>query len=90
MCSQPGTDKRYSEFRVEVSFTTDQEKQLTEIALHEGVGDARDLLRRLAIQLIEDETRFRAAVLQGKASAERGKFIDEDEMDARFEKLLRA
>jgi hypothetical protein len=35
-------------------------------------------------------TRFRAAVLEGKGYADRGEFIEEEEMDARFEQMLRS
>ena len=38
----------------------------------------------------EEDERFRAAVLEGKAYADRGEFIEEDEMDARFEQMLRS
>jgi len=38
----------------------------------------------------EEEERFRAAVLEGKAYADRGVFIEEEEMDERFEEMLRS
>lgn len=37
-----------------------------------------------------EEQRFRSAVLEGKAYADRGEFIEEEEMDARFEEMLRS
>lgn len=43
-----------------------------------------------ALRLLEEEARFRAAVLEGKAYADRGEFIEEEEMDARFEQMLRS
>jgi hypothetical protein len=38
----------------------------------------------------EQEALFRAAVMEGKAYAERGEFIEEKDMDARFEEMLRS
>lgn len=75
---------------MEVQFTQEQEAQLTQIALREGKSDVGQLLRDAALRLLEDDARFRAAVLEGKASSDRGEFIEEDEMDARFEAMLRA
>jgi len=43
-----------------------------------------------ALRLVDEEERFRAAVLEGKAYADRGEFIEEEEMDARFAELLRS
>jgi len=38
----------------------------------------------------QDEARFRAAVREGIAQADRGEFIEQDEMDARLEQMLRS
>lgn len=38
----------------------------------------------------QEDERFRAAVREGMAQAERGEFIEEAEMDARFEQILRS
>lgn len=48
------------------------------------------MLKDAALRLLEDEARFRAAVLEGKAYADRGEFIEEEEMDARIEQMLRS
>ena len=45
--------------------------------------------RDAALRLLED-LRFRAAVRQGVAQADRGELIDEAEMDLRFEQMLRS
>jgi predicted transcriptional regulator len=37
-----------------------------------------------------DDAQFRAAVLQGIEQADRGEFIEEAEMDARVERMLRS
>jgi len=75
---------------MEVHFTDEQEAQLAQIAQHAGKGDAGELLKDAALQLLDDDARFRAAVLEGKAYADRGEFIKEAEMDARLEEMLRS
>ena len=75
---------------MEVHFTHEQESQLAQIARRDGKADAGELLKDAALRLLDEEARFRAAVLEGKAYADRGEFIDEEEMDARFEQMLRA
>jgi hypothetical protein len=42
-----------------------------------------------ALRLLEEGARFRAAVREGIAQADRGEFIEE-EMDARLEQMLRS
>ena len=51
--------------------------------------DAESLVVRAALQFADDAN-FRAAVLEAKAFADRGEFIEEDEMDVRFEEMLRS
>ena len=74
---------------MEVHFTPEQETQLAQIATKEGV-DAERLVKSAALRLLEEDERFRAAVREGIAQADRGEFIEEDEMDARFEQMLRS
>ncbi len=40
--------------------------------------------------MIDEDARFRAAVVEAKAYADRGELIEEEEMDARFEEMLRS
>jgi predicted transcriptional regulator len=40
------------------------------------------------LRLLEQDARFRAAVREGIAPADRGEFIEEEEMDARIERML--
>jgi predicted transcriptional regulator len=75
---------------MEVHFTQDQEAQLAQIARRDGKTDACELLRDAALRLLEEESRFRVAVLEGKAYADRGEFTEEEEMDARFEQMLKS
>ena len=51
--------------------------------------NAERLVKDAALQFIDDAN-FRAAVLEAKAFADRGEFIEEDGMDARFEDMLRS
>ena len=74
---------------MEVDFTAEQEALLAQIATKSGT-DPQHLVRDAALRLIEEDARFRAAVREGIAQADRGEFIEEEEMDARFEQMLRS
>jgi predicted transcriptional regulator len=74
---------------MEVHFTPEQERQLSQIATHAGTGAER-LVKDAALRLLQEEARFRAAVREGIAQADRGEFIEEEEMDARLEQMLRS
>jgi predicted transcriptional regulator len=43
-----------------------------------------------ALRLLREESRFLEAVREGIAQADRGEFIEEEEMDARLEQMLRS
>jgi predicted transcriptional regulator len=73
---------------MEVHFTPDEEAKLAQIATKAGTNAER-LVKQAALRLLEEEARFRAAVREGIAQADRGEFIDEAEMDARLEQMLR-
>ena len=73
---------------MEIHFTPEQEAQLAQIATQEGTQTER-LVKDAALRLLEEDARFRAAVREGIAQADRGEFIEE-EMDARLEKMLRS
>jgi predicted transcriptional regulator len=72
---------------MEVHFTPEQEAQLSEIASHAGT-DTERLVKAAVERLLEQDARFRAAVREGIAQADRGEFIEEEEMDARIERML--
>ncbi len=74
---------------MEVHFTPEQEAQLAQIANSAGT-DAQRLVKEAALRLLEVDVRFRAAVREGIAEADRGEFIEEQEMDARLEQMLRS
>jgi len=73
---------------MEVRFTPEQEAQIIRAAKSQGT-EAERLVRDAALHFIDDAN-FRAAVLEAEACAGRGEFIEEDEMDARFEEMLRS
>ena len=52
-----------------------------------GGIDSEALVKNAALRTIED-LQFRAFVREGIARADRGEFIEEEEMDARLEEML--
>ena len=72
---------------MEVRFTPEQEAQLYQIASHAG-ADTERLVKDAVLRLLEEDARFRAAVREGMAQADRGEFIEEEEMEARIERML--
>ncbi|HEV2447918.1 MAG TPA: hypothetical protein VGS58_18440 [Candidatus Sulfopaludibacter sp.] len=74
---------------MEVHFTPEQEEQLAQIATKAGTDPER-LIRTAVLRLVEEDARFRAAVRDGMAQADRGEFMEEAEMDARLEQMLRS
>jgi hypothetical protein len=73
---------------MQVHFTPEQEAQIVQAARATGT-DAERLVKDAALQFVEDAN-FRAAVLEAKGYADSGEFIEEEEMDARFEDMLRS
>ena len=74
---------------MEVRFTAEQQAQLAQIATKSGT-DPEHLVKDAALRVLEEEARFRAAVREGIAQGDRDEFIEEDEMNARFEQMLRS
>jgi predicted transcriptional regulator len=74
---------------MDVRFTPEQEAQIAQLATQKGT-DAERLVKDAVLRLLEEDARFRAAVREGIAQADRGEFIEEEEMDARFEQMLRS
>ena len=74
---------------MELHFTPEQEAQLAQIASQKGT-DAERLVKEAAQRLLQEDARFRAAVREGIAQADRGEFIEQAEMDARLEQMLRS
>ena len=74
---------------MEVHFTPEQEAQIAKVAATTGT-DPEALVKAATMRALDEDARFRAAVIEGKAYADRGEFIEEEEMDARFEEMLRS
>jgi predicted transcriptional regulator len=72
-----------------IRLTAEQESRLSEIAAQAGRG-VEDLAREAVDQYLVEDTRFRAAVLQGIAEAERGEFLSSEEVWAAIERELEA
>ena len=72
---------------MDVHFTPEQEAQLAQIASLAGTEPER-LVKDAALRLLHEDARFRAAVREGIEQADRGEFIEEEEMDARLERML--
>ena len=72
---------------MEIQLTPELEAQLADIAKHEGLTTA-ELIVNAALSLTERDRRIMDGVQRGLAQAARGEFIEEDEMDRRFEKML--
>ena len=73
---------------MEVHFTPEQEAQLVQMAAKVGTDPER-LVKDVLVRYLDDEARFLAAIEKGIAAAERGEFIEEEEMDARIERMFR-
>ncbi len=87
---------------MEVDFTPEQEAQLSQIATHAG-KDAEhttagrghraptfEWVKDIALRAVEETTRFRAAVREGIAEADRGELIDDDEVRQWLERQERS
>ena len=73
---------------MEVHFTPEQQAQLAHIATKAGTVPER-LVTNVVTRYLDEEARFLAAVEKGIAAAERGEFIEEEEMDARLEAMFK-
>lgn len=73
---------------VEVHFTPEQQARLAKIATQAGTVPER-LVTNVVARYLDEESRFLAAVEKGIAAAERGEFLEEEEMDARLEAMFK-
>jgi predicted transcriptional regulator len=62
-----------------VHFTPEQEAQLSQIGSHAGT-DAEHFVKDMALRAVEENIRFRAAVREGIAQADRDELIEDDEI----------
>ena len=72
---------------MEVQFTPEAEARLARVATQEGVNPT-ELAKSAALRLLEGDARFRAGVQKGIEQADRGEFIEEEEMDARVKRMF--
>ena len=72
---------------MELHFTPEQEAQLAQMATKVGTDPER-LVKDVLVRYLDDEARFLEAVEKGIAAAERGQFIEEEEMDARVKRMF--
>ncbi len=72
---------------MEVHFTPEQEARLSQLASHAGT-DTEHLVKNAALRLLEEAASFREGVERGIAAAERGEFVDHEEVWANVEKIL--
>jgi len=66
---------------------TPEQDATAQIASKAGPSPAR-LAKDVLVRYLDDEARFLAAVERGIAAAERSEFIEEEEMDARIERMF--
>jgi hypothetical protein len=64
---------------MELHFTPEQEAQLSQIASHAG-KDAEAWVKDVALRAVEETARFRAAVREGLAEADREELLDDDQV----------
>ena len=73
---------------MEVHFTPEQQAQLAQLAAKAGTVPER-VVTNVVARYLNEEARFLASVEKGIAEADRGDFIDEEEMDARLEAMFK-
>ncbi len=73
---------------MEVHFTPEQQAQLAQIASQSGTLPEQ-VVESVVARYLDDEARFLAAIEKGLAAAERGEFIEEDEMDVRVQAMFK-
>ena len=73
---------------MEVQFTPEQQARLAKIASQSGTAPER-VVSNVVARYLDDEARFLAAIEKGLAAADRGDFIEEEEMDARLEAMFK-
>lgn len=74
---------------MEVQLPLNQETQLNELAARTGRG-TDDLVQEAISRLLAHDEWFKAQVQIGIDQIKRGEFIEEDETDARVERMLQS
>jgi predicted transcriptional regulator len=73
---------------MEVHFSSDVEARLQQVALANG-KNVEQLVTDTVERMLENQARFVSAVKRGIAQADRGEFIEHDEVRARIDRLIR-
>jgi predicted transcriptional regulator len=73
---------------MEIRLQAEKEAQLAQIAAQRGLK-ADELAQQVLSRYLEDDTRFIEAVNLGLAAADRGEFVEHDEVGARIRQILR-
>lgn len=74
---------------MKLDFTPEQEAQLSQVAAHAGM-DVEHFVKDIALRALEETANFRAAVREGIAAADRGEFVEHEEVWANVEKILQS
>ncbi len=72
---------------MEVQLTLEQEARLALMAERAGTAPEH-FVTSVVVRYLDEEARFLAAVDEGLAAADRGEFIEEEEMNARLEAMF--
>ncbi len=72
---------------MQIDFTPEQISQLSRIASHQG-KNAEQLAKDIVLRSLEDNARFLAAVDEGIAQADRGEFVEHEEVLKRIDRIL--
>jgi predicted transcriptional regulator len=72
---------------MDVRLQPEKEAQLAQIAAEKGLK-ADELAEQVLSRYLEDDKRFIEAVNIGIAAADRGEFVEHDEVRARIQKIL--
>jgi predicted transcriptional regulator len=72
---------------MEVPLQPEKEAQLAEIASQRGLK-TDELAQRVLSSYLEDDTRFIEAVNLGLAAAERGEFVEHEEVGTKLKQIL--
>ncbi len=73
---------------MEVRLQPEKEAQLAQIAAQRGLN-TDELAEQVLSRYLEDDTRFIEVVNLGLAAAERGEFVEHEEVGTRLKQILR-
>jgi predicted transcriptional regulator len=72
---------------MQLNLTPEQEARLSRIASHRG-QNAEELAKDVLLRMLEDNERFLAEVQVGVDQADRGEFVEHEEVKKRIDRLL--